>query len=235
MKSTFATAVAGLAFALLAAIPARADQIIDLRSGNGSVGGTDSAVSYLLGPADSAFGSPFVAQDFTDARNGSAASIVNPNGAWLTPAAFAPDTTARWISNSSTGASIEGASALYAIDFTVTDWAVAAASITFNFSVDNQLGSGVNEGLFLNGTALSGSTTGGNFNAVYTFTRSDIASLLVNGTNTLYINTTDVGGPAGLIFSATISTVAVPEPGMVALLGLGLAGLGLARRRSPAA
>ena len=58
----------------------------------------------------------------------------------------------------------------------------------------------------------------------------------VSGLNTLYINMTDAGGPSGLLFSTTITTVAgdevaLPEPGMIAIFGLGLVGLGLARRR----
>ncbi len=58
--------------------------------------------------------------------------------------------------------------------------------------------------------------------------------LLVTGVNTLYINLTDVGGPAGLIFSTTLNiegstTVAVPEPGLIAVFALGLAGIGFGR------
>lgn len=59
------------------------------------------------------------------------------------------------------------------------------------------------------------------------------------GVNTLYINLTDVSGPAGMIFSTTVTTegstaVAVPEPGLVAIFGLGLIGLGFVRRRHSA-
>jgi hypothetical protein len=59
------------------------------------------------------------------------------------------------------------------------------------------------------------------------------------GVNTLYINLTNVGGPAGMIFSTTVRTedstaVAVPEPGLVAIFGLGLIGLAFVRRRHSA-
>lgn len=219
---------------------ASADQIINLRSGNGAVGGTDGQITFLQGPANTGFGTVFTGTDFSNARAGAEAAIINRNLAWIAPSNFTPDTSAQWIANSASGAS-EGSSALFAIDFTVTDAVIASASISFNFSVDNILGTtqpifGVNQGLFLNGVALSGNTSGGGFQSVFNITRTDIAPLLVTGTNTLYINSTDVGGPGGLIFSTTITTesgpvVAVAEPGLVAIFGIGLIGLGLARRR----
>lgn len=216
-----------------ASIAAKADQIITLRSGNGAVGGLDSAVSMLVGPANSAFAGAFTPADFAAAAGGPQASIVNRNAAWLDPSAFS-DPSAQWITTSPTGASSEGATALYAIDFTITDAAIAAAQIVFNFAVDNFLGGGSNQGLFINGAALSGGTSGGNFGSVFTFTRTDIAPLLTTGLNTLYINSTDAGGPSGLLFSATITTTAaaIAEPGMAAILGVGLVGLGVARRRA---
>ena len=48
----------------------------------------------------------------------------------------------------------------------------------------------------------------GSYNSEFNLSISGISSLLVSGTNTLYINATDGGGPSGLIFSATIETVA---------------------------
>ena len=82
------------------------------------------------------------------------------------------------------------------------------ATIDFDFSVDNALGNsfgGPSQSLFLNGTALSGPTSGSGFSGASNIPRSDIAPLLVTGTNTLYINMTDVGGPSGLIFSTDFS------------------------------
>ena len=115
---------------------------------------------------------------------------------------------------------------------------MTAATINFNFAVENLLGNfgaTSNQGLSLNGAALSDSTVGRSFGTVYNFTLNDIAPLLVTKTNTLYINSTNVGGPGGLIFLRRSpqgsETQTLPEPGMVALLGLGILDLGLARRR----
>lgn len=242
MHKTLKSALIGIVFATgMGIASASADQIINLRSGNGAVGGTDGQITFLQGPANTGFGTVFTGADFSNARAGTAAAIINRHPLWIAPTNFTPDTSAQWISNSAGGAS-EGSSALFAIDFTVTDAVIASASISFNFSVDNILGTtqpsfGVNQGLFLNGVALSGNTSGGGFQSVFNITRTDIAPLLVTGTNTLYINSTDVGGPGGLIFSTTITTegntsVAVSEPGLVAVFGIGLLGLGLARRRN---
>ena len=131
---------------------------------------------------------------------------------------------ARWISTGPNGAG-EGGTALYAIDFTLAQPA-ASATLDLRFSVDNALGgNGPNQGVYINGTAVSGNSTAAGFTSELTIARSDIAPLLVAGTNTLYINSTDQGGPGGLIFSATIETVPIPEPGTLALLGFGSLGL----------
>ena len=97
--------------------------------------------------------------------------------------------------------------------------------------MDNALGGGPNQGVFLNGTAVSGNSMPAGFTSESSVQRNDIAPLLVAGTNTLYINATDQGGPGGLIFSATIETVPIPEPAGLLLLAIGLAGASAVSRK----
>ena len=57
-----------------------------------------------------------------------------------------------------------------------------------------------------------------------------INSGFVAGVNTLEFQVQDVGGIAGFMVSS-LSGTAISEPGMLAVFGLGIAGLGFARRR----
>jgi hypothetical protein len=215
-----------IALMLLGSTVSRAETIV-LRSGNGLVGGNDTLVSMLLGPANSAFLTAFTSSDFSAADSGPAAFIIANHPAWIPT--LPSDPLARWISTASTGAS-EGGTALYAIDFTLAT-AASSATLDLHYAVDNVLGGGPNQGVFLNGMPLTGNSTGGTFNTEFFLLRNDVAPLLVAGNNTLYINATDQGGPGGLIFSATIETVPIPEPAGLALLALGSVGLIVFDRR----
>jgi hypothetical protein len=215
-----------LVVALLLNSPAALAETVTLQSGNGAIGGTDSQIQMLLGPIDGPFTSLFVPADFAAAQTGPAASIIANNGAWI--ATLPSNANARWISTGPGGAG-EGGTALYAIDFTLAQPA-ASATLDLRFSVDNALGGGPNQGVYINGTAVSGNSTNAGFSSELSLTRNDIAPLLVPGTNTLYINSTDQGGPGGLIFSATIETVPIPEPGTL-VLGFSCLGLLIGLRR----
>ncbi len=196
---------------LLAVLSLPAEQII-LRSGNGSVGQRDSQINMLLGPADYYFSNTFTSTDFTNARNGVDAYIISNHSAWIS--ALSGDSSSKWISTSFSGAG-EGGTALYAIDFTITQ-PLTSATFKMNYAVDNLLGGNGQEGIFINGIAVSGTGGIGSFAGEYTIGTTNITSLLNVGTNTLYINSVDVGGPGGLLFRAEINTVYAPQPALTA-------------------
>lgn len=216
--------------------------VVDLYSGNGAVGGADSQITYLQGPIDSAFPGAFTAADFAAARAGSAAQIINRNAAWITTGAFAAtggNPAAQWISDNANGAG-QGSTALYAIDFVNPFAAVQAASMDFYWAVDNVLGDATNAGLFLNGLPIA--VSGGGLGFAAGVLGVNVSSLLVSGTNTLYLNAIDLGGPGGFLFSASINITedtggggnpgggSVPLPATLGLLLFGLAAVGARRR-----
>lgn len=216
--------------------------MINLYSGNGIIGGTDSQITFLQGPLNTNFPAPFSPADFAAARAGADAEIINPNGVWGGAGnVVGVQPNAKWIGDRQTAATVDGGSALYAIDFNNPFAAVSSAILDFYWVTDNALGDGVNSGAFLNGNVIPG-ISGGGFQAGATQVGIDVTGLINSGTNTLYMNLYDFGGPSGLIFAANLDiteastpppppTGDVPVPAPLALLGVGLLMLA-ARRRS---
>ena len=112
-----------------------------------------------------------------------------------------------------------------------------------NYEVDNALGD-LNPGIYLNGTALPNSTgipcgvgvaCSGAFNGLQTYTDNNVTADLVQGTNWLYIDAVNLGGPGGLIFSANLSTVnatsTVPEPSSAIVVSILLLAMVFATRQ----
>jgi len=103
-----------------------------------------------------------------------------------------------------------------------------------NYEVDDELGE-LNAGIYLNGNALPlstgipGTTTA--FTSLQTYSDSNVAGDLVQGTNWLYLDDVNREAEAGLIFSANISTTNTPEPSDFCLGCIGLVAIGAARRR----
>ena len=192
------------------------ETIVTLRSGNGSVPGSDSKITFLEGPQNSAFADAFVPADFASARAGSNAFIIVAHGSWK--ANLDSDPSAEWIGTRATAVT-DGWTGLYAIDFEVPS-GLESATMDFDFLVDNTLGDANNEGVFINGTPID-STKGGGFGSDTSFSSLDIFSLLNTGTNTLYINAVDTGGPGALQFSATITIEATPPSGSGGTPGIG--------------
>ena len=177
----------------LTAVLAYADQTITVRSGNGSVGSRDSQV-HVLRYGRSADITP-AAADFTTAQTAPFAYIVAPDATYVP--SLPSDPAAKWIA---TTAGLTGESALYAISFQVTQTVIAAATLDLPYAVDNAI-----NGVYLNGSPISGKSHDGDYHAEYRFVRNDIASLLrPNSVNWLYLNASDYGVIAALIFSTTI-------------------------------
>jgi hypothetical protein len=185
-------------------------QTVTVRSGNGSVGGRDSSVTFLLGPANTDFSSSFTQADFSSAQHGPAAFIIPPNPLWVP--GLSADPNAKWIGTSSSSSSVQGNTALYAISFTIPS-VFSSATLTLNYAVDDGLGT-TQPGLFLNGQAVCENliATTNQFVQEHTLTCTGISALLQVGTNWLYFDDVNAAGPAGLLFSATITTSDLPVP-----------------------
>jgi len=205
-----------LAAALLAAAaPLGAVEVITLRSGNGAAGGPDSQMTFWAGPGENEYALPLSPAEFAAAQAGPAPTILPGwalNGFW-TPS-LAADPLAQWVSDNFWGGS-SGNTNLYAIPFFVASGSVGSATLDFHFLCDNWIGeffAGVNEGLHINGTSIAG-TTGGNYATETSLLGLDVTSLVTPGPNTLFILSSDVGGPGGLVFSSTLT---INDGGVVA-------------------
>ena len=103
-------------------------QTVTVRSGNGSVGETDSAITFLLGPPSGPFDHTFTSADFANAQNGSAAFIVNQNPRWIS--SLTADESAKWIGTNADVGCCSGNTALFAVSFEIT---TAFTSATWSF------------------------------------------------------------------------------------------------------
>jgi hypothetical protein len=177
----------------------QADQTITVRSGNGAVGTLDSQVRVLRYGRSTDI-TPSSA-DFITVQTAPFAYVVAPYPTYIQ--SLPSDPTAKWIA---TTPGLNPESALYAISFQVNDTVIASASLDLPYSVDNAI-----NGVYINGTPISGNTHDGDYHGEYRFVRSDIAPLLrPNSINWLYLNVSDYGGLAALIFRATITVNGAP-------------------------
>jgi hypothetical protein len=120
----------------------------------------------------------------------------------------------------------------YALDFDLTAMDVGTASISGSWASDN------GGEIFLNGvstgiTRASVVSAPWEFQSLAAFT---ISSGFVTGMNTLEFRIDNTSfGPTGLLvagLTGSADAMPVPEPGVALLVGVGLIGLGVARRRS---
>jgi hypothetical protein len=172
-----------------ASVEVQADQTVTVRSGNGTVGSRDSLIRVLQAAPSSA--------NFIAAQTAPFAFVAAPHPFYIKR--LPSDPSAQWVALT---ADLAPGSALYAFPFQLTDATIVSATLDIRFSVDNLI-----DGVFINGTRISGNSTDGDYHAEYRFVRNDIAPLLQpNSTNWLYMYLVDDGGFAGLMFNTTITT-----------------------------
>jgi hypothetical protein len=178
--------------------------------GDSVVANSGGSVTLLdSGFTSTDFSSPFSSANFMSAQTGTAASIESSDPFYIASLPSGPG--AVWIGTNTTAGANVGDTALYAISFDIPDPFVSG-SLNLFYAIDNELGD-LNAGIYLNGIALPASTGIGGFSSQFTYSDGSIGADLVQGTNWLYIDGVNLGGPAGLIFSADISTTnSVPEP-----------------------
>lgn len=155
--------ISGLLFSATVTTTVAKMTAVTIRSGNGTVGGTDSQIKMLIGPPAGAIGHVFTAADFAAAQTGPSAYVVTPNALWI--AALSADPSAKWVS--SVNNSIFGNTALYAVSFQISD-VFTAATLALNYAVDDGIGDGYgnsygNSGIYLNGSAVCGGGTPNRF------------------------------------------------------------------------
>jgi sugar lactone lactonase YvrE len=172
---------------------------------------SSSSVTFLdsVGNTATDFPAPFTAADFANAQAGPSATVLSLIPSYTPSLPHGPN--AVWIGTNVSAGIAAGDTALYAASFTLPS-GVSSASLTLYYAVDNGLGH-TNPGIYINGTALPNSTvpssscvaTGCAFLQEQIYTDANIGPLLVSGTNWIYFDAVNLGGPGGLIFSAVIT------------------------------
>jgi hypothetical protein len=163
-----------------------------------------------------------VDQHFTSGQTGSLNTVFAeslPAGGWV-----APDSLSAWVGPDTQSGMVNNG--LYTVDYSVTfnltGFAPNSVSLTGQISADDYAY------IYLNG--VNTGILAANFSVWTPFT---LNSGFVNGINTIDFKVTNGGGPGGLrVEFASATATATPEPASVALIGLGVSGLALLRRKA---
>jgi hypothetical protein len=180
-----------------------------------------------LGPSGLALPAGAIDPHYQDLSSGTAATVVTNTAPY-----FPNNAASEWVWQQANGFPIN-TTLRFETTFDLTGFDQTSAAISGAWGTDNN---GLD--ILLNGhdtgITLLGSTTA-NFTQLHAFTINNPA-WFVNGANTLDFDVQDTGVVAA--FRAELSGTAnvsgsatsVPEPSTLALLGIGLAGLGFSRR-----
>ena len=215
-KRILRTLLASAIFLALVA-PTQAAPITIFNTGVNGVGipraDNDPELHYSLIAPSPTTGTPFVAT-FAGGYPIGPWLLDNGSSAWI-----APTTN----TNGATGAYT------YRTTFDLTGLNPGTAILGGNWSTDN---GGLD--ILINSSPTGQTTGSGNFGNWNPF---GITTGFIPGLNNLDFVVNNDGGPTGLRVEfevATADTTSVPEPASLALLGIGLAGLGVTRRRRTA-
>jgi hypothetical protein len=206
----FSSVLLGTVLVIGASTSATAVEVIQLRSGIGSLNQPDPVITYLgTGSCCSEFPA-FTAAHFASAASGPAAIIIGQaHSNWMTT--LPCNSSTRWV-----GTAVGGTpqTALFAHGFQVQTACVFTATLEFCWLTDDRLG-GVAanpQGVYLNGSPVAG-IFGGSYSAQSSVGPVNVTALVVPGQNYLYTYEVDNGAVvSGVNYRALLRINECPVP-----------------------
>jgi len=164
---------------------------------------------FIAGPPEDRFPEHLEPQFIIQARSGYPSSLTGLHRDWK--AYLNSDPNAKWISTNPEG-NINASTAIYSKSFYLPEVEGYHARLDLNYSVDDQLGDWITQGLLVNGDEAPCLVYMGGFSQEYIATCKNIENFLISGINTLYLYDINFAGPAGIIFSGKITMTPIVEP-----------------------